>query len=72
VRQERLAEIINLAKNLDDPTSSPPSRSDGRLPQKAFLSQSVDRAKTPYPGYVILGMMKFPPSVVARGHWGGR
>src|SRR3954469_17758918 len=34
-----------------DPTSSPPSLSDGRLPQKAFQSQSFSRAKTPYPGY---------------------
>src|SRR6188472_2079606 len=34
-----------------DPTSSPPSLSDGRLPQKAFQSQPVNRAKTPYPGY---------------------
>src|SRR3954466_4368740 len=33
-----------------DPTSSPPSLSDGGLPQKAFLSQSLNRAKTPYPG----------------------
>jgi hypothetical protein len=50
VRQERLAEIINLTKNLDDPASSPPSLSDGRLPQKAFHLQPVNRAKTPYPG----------------------
>src|SRR4051794_10295982 len=35
-----------------DPTSSPPSLSDGGLPQKAFLSQSLNRAKTPYPGYI--------------------
>jgi hypothetical protein len=48
--QERLAEIIDLAKNLDDPASSPPSLSDGGLPQKAFQSQSLDRAETPYPG----------------------
>src|SRR3954463_9214441 len=34
-----------------DPTSSPPSLSDGRLPQKAFQPQSLNRAKTPYPGY---------------------
>jgi type IV secretory pathway TraG/TraD family ATPase VirD4 len=34
-----------------DPTSSPPSLSDGRLPQKAFQSQSLSRTKTPYPGY---------------------
>ena len=34
-----------------DPTSSPPSLSDGGLPQKAFQSQSLNRAKTPYPGY---------------------
>src|SRR3954452_23891959 len=34
-----------------DPTSSPPSLSDGRLPQKAFQAQSLSRAKTPYPGY---------------------
>src|SRR3954462_12597872 len=34
-----------------DPTSSPPSLSDRRLPQKAFQSQSLSRAKTPYPGY---------------------
>src|ERR687897_44651 len=53
LRQERLAEIINLAKNFDDPASSPPSLSDGRLPQKAFQSQPVNRAKTPYPGYVL-------------------
>src|SRR3954463_5040518 len=33
-----------------DPTSSPPSLSDGRLPQKAFQAQSLSRAKTPYPG----------------------
>jgi hypothetical protein len=50
LRHKRLAEIINLAKNLDDPASSPPSLSDGRLPQKAFLSQPVNRSKTPYPG----------------------
>src|SRR4051794_22078076 len=50
VRHKRLAEIIDLAKNLDDPTSSPPSLSDGRLPQKAFHLQPVNRAKTPYPG----------------------
>ena len=35
------------------PTSSPPSLSDGGLPQKAFQSQSLNRAKTPYPGYVL-------------------
>src|SRR3954453_8455297 len=35
-----------------DPTSSPPSLSDGRLPQKAFQPQSLNRAKTPYPGYL--------------------
>src|SRR3954464_2233536 len=35
-----------------DPTSSPPSLSDGRLPQKAFQSQSLNRTKTPYPGSV--------------------
>src|SRR3954453_22298975 len=34
-----------------DPTSSPPSLSDRRLPQKAFQAQSLSRAKTPYPGY---------------------
>jgi hypothetical protein len=51
--QERLAEIIDLAKNLDDPASSPPSLSDGRLPQKAFQSQSLSRTKTPYPGYLM-------------------
>src|SRR4051812_32562291 len=34
-----------------DPTSSPPLLSDGRLPQKAFQPQSLNRAKTPYPGY---------------------
>src|SRR3954469_1858045 len=34
-----------------DPTSSPPSLSDGHLPQKAFQAQSLSRAKTPYPGY---------------------
>src|SRR3954453_13491920 len=34
-----------------DPTSSPPSLSDGRLPQKAFQAQSLSRTKTPYPGY---------------------
>jgi hypothetical protein len=37
-------------KNLDDPASSPPSLSDGRLPQKASHLQPVNRAKTPYPG----------------------
>src|SRR3954467_15280412 len=37
-----------------DPTSSPPSLSDGRLPQKAFQPQSLNRAKTPYPGYIKL------------------
>jgi hypothetical protein len=36
-----------------DPTSSPPSLSDGGLPQKAFQSQSLNRAKTPYPGSLI-------------------
>src|SRR5215218_4794908 len=36
-----------------DPTSSPPSLSDGGLPQKAFQSQSLNRAKTPYPGYTL-------------------
>src|ERR687897_2593917 len=51
VRHKRLAEIIDLAKNLDDPTSSPPSLSDGGLPQKTFQVQSLNRAKTPYPGY---------------------
>src|SRR3954463_11552448 len=35
-----------------DPTSSPPSLSDGRLPQKAFQPQSLNRAKTPYPGFL--------------------
>jgi hypothetical protein len=49
---KRLAEIIDLAKNLDDPASSPPSLSDRRLPQKAFHLQPVNRAKTPYPGMV--------------------
>jgi hypothetical protein len=29
-----------------------PSLSDGRLPQKAFHLQPVNRAKTPYPGYL--------------------
>src|SRR3954452_13912316 len=38
-----------------DPTSSPPSLSDGRLPQKAFQAQSLSRAKTPYPGLVNEG-----------------
>src|SRR3954466_8287195 len=52
LRHKRLAKIIDLAKNLDDPTSSPPSLSDGRLPQKAFQAQSLSRAKTPYPGYI--------------------
>jgi hypothetical protein len=37
---KRLAEIIDLAKNLDDPASSPPSLSDRRLPQKAFHLQT--------------------------------
>jgi hypothetical protein len=50
---KRLAEIIDLAKNLDDPASSPPSLSDRRLPQKAFHLQPVNRAKTPYPGYLL-------------------
>jgi hypothetical protein len=36
-----------------DPTSSPPSLSDGGLPQKALQSQSLNRAKTPYPGYLV-------------------
>src|SRR3954454_9327091 len=35
-----------------DPSSSPPSLSDGRLPQKAFQSQCLGRAKTPYPGWI--------------------
>src|SRR3954466_16239968 len=51
LRHKRLAKIIDLAKNLDDPTSSPPSLSDRRLPQKAFEPQSLSPAKTPYPGY---------------------
>src|SRR3954463_4508213 len=42
-----------------DPTSSPPSLSDGRLPQKALQAQSLSRAKTPYPGYLakVLGAL---------------
>src|SRR3954447_19222107 len=36
-----------------DPTLSPPSLSDGRLPQKAFQAQSLSCAKTPYPGYLV-------------------
>jgi hypothetical protein len=39
---KRLAEIIDLAKNLDDPASSPPSLSDRRLPQKAFHLEGVE------------------------------
>src|SRR3954470_6080677 len=35
-----------------DPNSSPPSLSDGDLSQKAFQSQSLNRAKTPYRGYI--------------------
>src|SRR3954464_7385249 len=45
-----------------DPTSSPPSLSDGRLPQKAFQSQSLNRPKTPYPGrynLVTIGVLEF-------------
>jgi hypothetical protein len=61
---KRLAEIIDLAKNLDDPASSPPSLSDRRLPQKAFHLQPVNRAKTPYPGC----HRNFPP----RERWGSR
>jgi hypothetical protein len=54
LRYKRLAKIINLAENLDDliQTSSPSSLNDGRLPQKAFPSQSLERAKTPCPGCV--------------------
>src|SRR3954463_1588129 len=37
-----------------NPTSSPPSLSDGRLPQKAFQAQSLSRAKTPYPGFIMI------------------
>jgi hypothetical protein len=44
LRYKRLAKIINRAENLDDPTSSPSSLSDRRLPQKAFQSQSLNRA----------------------------
>src|SRR4029450_11251435 len=43
-----------------DPASSPPLLSDGRLPQKAFLSQSLNRAKPPYPGY-LLSTALLPP-----------
>jgi hypothetical protein len=54
LRYKRLPKIINLAENLDDliQTSSPSSLNDGRLPQKAFPSQSLERAKTPCPGCV--------------------
>ena len=41
----------DLVKGLTLNTVSP-SLSDGRLPQKAFQSQSLNRAKTPYPGCV--------------------
>src|SRR4051794_39813681 len=46
-----------------DPTSSPPSLSDGRLPQKAFQSQSLNRPKTPYPG----SCMRKKAAAIARG-----
>src|SRR4051794_5248170 len=42
-----------------DPTSSPPSLSDRRLPQKAFLLQSLSRTKTPYPGVVFHHLLPF-------------
>jgi hypothetical protein len=41
LRHKRLAEIIDLAKNLDDPTSSPPLLSDGGLPQKPFSHNAL-------------------------------
>src|SRR4051795_9496611 len=59
LRHKRLAKIIDLAKNLDDPTSSPPSLSDRRLPQKAFQAQSLSRAKNPYPGFLAIWEDRF-------------
>src|SRR3954449_13586896 len=43
-----------------DPTSSPPSLSG--LPQKSFQAQSLNRAKTPYPG--LRRKLKTSPSGV--------
>src|SRR3954464_16089464 len=51
---KRLAEIIDLTKNLDDPIQHHRLRHSAMAAylKKAFQSQSLNRAKTPYPGYL--------------------
>src|SRR3954465_14340002 len=55
-----------------DPASSPPSLSDGRLPQKAFHLQPANRPKTPYPGAVYSDRQKTRKKQTDDGGSGGR
>src|ERR687897_3939756 len=52
-----------------DPASSPPLLSDGRLPQKAFHLQPVNRPKTPYPGYLSVDRSSLPANLPTLSTW---